>query len=90
MPSRLRRHVPSRATVAMVTGCLALFFAVGGVGFAKKAVHLVDGHTIKRGTIELDRLSKQAKTGLKGAQGDPGPTGGAGDGRARRRAGAPG
>jgi hypothetical protein len=54
---------------------LALFFAVGGVGYAKKIVHLVDGSTIKKGTIQADRLSSTAQRALKGNQGPVGNQG---------------
>jgi hypothetical protein len=54
---------------------LALFFAVGGVGYAKKIVHLLDGSTIKKGTIQADRLTSTARRTLKGNQGPPGNQG---------------
>jgi hypothetical protein len=47
----------------MVTGCLALFFALGGVGYAKKVVTLINGTQIKRGSIPGDRLKKDSVTG---------------------------
>jgi hypothetical protein len=75
---------------AMVVGLIALFFALGGVGYAKKVVHLINGSTIKKGSIQLDRLSSRARAALKGntgpqglqglqggqgPKGDPGPRG---------------
>jgi hypothetical protein len=67
--SRLRPLVPSKATIAMITGGLALFVAVGGTGYAKTIVHLIDGRSIKKGSIQLDRLSRQTRASLKGAKG---------------------
>jgi hypothetical protein len=51
---------------------LALFFALGGEGFAKRVVHLIDGSTIKKGTIQVDRLSSKARRTLKGNPGSQG------------------
>src|ERR1700674_5418677 len=45
------------AAVALV----ALFFSVGGVSVAKKAIALIDGHTIKKNSIEVDRLTSKAR-----------------------------
>jgi hypothetical protein len=59
----------------MVTGCLALFLAVGGVGYAKKAVKLFSGSQIKKGSIQVNRLSPGARRSLKGRRGPAGPTG---------------
>jgi hypothetical protein len=70
-----RPHRPSLGAISAVTGCLALFFAVGGVGYAKQIVHLVDGSTIKKGTIQADRLSSTAQRALKGNQGPVGNQG---------------
>jgi hypothetical protein len=54
---------------------VALFFSVGGVSAAGKAVGLIDGHKIKKGTIETNRLSSKARKALKGARGIQGPRG---------------
>jgi hypothetical protein len=78
VPARLRSLIPSRATIGMVTGSLALFIAVGGVGYAKKAVHLLSGSQIKKGSIQLDRLSPAARRSLKGQTGRAGLNGLAG------------
>jgi hypothetical protein len=75
VPSRLRALRPSRATVGMVTGCLALFLALGGAGYAKRLVQLIDGSTIKKGTIQADRLSRTAQAILRGHTGPRGRTG---------------
>lgn len=66
---RLYGHLPSPA---MVVGLIALFFAVGGVGYAKKVIHLIDGSKIKKGSIQLDRLSGRARAALKGNRGPRG------------------
>jgi hypothetical protein len=70
--SRLHAHRPSPA---LLISLLALFFALGGVGYAKRVVHLIDGSTIKKGSIQVDRLSAGAQRTLKGRKGDPGPQG---------------
>ncbi len=65
----------------MVVSLIALFFALGGVGYAKKVIHLINGSTIKKGSIQLDRLSGTARAALKGnrgLQGVQGPQGGQG------------
>jgi hypothetical protein len=59
----------------MVTGCLALFLALGGAGYAKRLVQLIDGSTIKKGTIQADRLSRTAQAILRGHTGPRGRTG---------------
>jgi hypothetical protein len=48
---------------------LALFVALGAGGHAKKVVHLIDGSTIKRGTIRVDRVSTRAERALRGSTG---------------------
>jgi hypothetical protein len=69
---------------AMLVALLALFLSLGGLGYAGQIVNLLDGHQIKKGTIEADRLSNKARAalrgrtgprGLRGAKGDPGPQG---------------
>jgi hypothetical protein len=61
-----------RPSPAMVVSLVALFFAVGGVSEAKKVLSLINGHQIKKGTIEADRLTKQARDVLKGRMGPKG------------------
>lgn len=68
----LSGRVPSPA---MVVGLIALFFALGGVGYAKKVVHLINGSTIKKGSIQVDRLSSRARAALKGNHGPQGVQG---------------
>lgn len=64
-----------RPSGAMVVALVALFFAVGGVGYAKKVVHLISGSQIKKGSIDLSRLSRAAQAALKGHAGAQGPQG---------------
>jgi hypothetical protein len=85
--SRLHAHRPSPA---LFISLLALFFALGGVGYAKRVVHLIDGSTIKKGSIQVDRLSARAQRTLKGQKGDPGPNGAAGGQGAQGAQGLPG
>ena len=67
------RGLPGRVpSPAMVVSLISLFFALGGVGYAKKVVHLIDGSTIKKGSIPLDRLSSSARATLKGNRGPQG------------------
>jgi hypothetical protein len=61
--SKLRPRRPSLGAVSAVLSCLALFFALGGVGYAKKVVKLIDGSTIKKRTISGDRLRNDTVTG---------------------------
>lgn len=55
--SRLRKHV----SFANVTALLALFIALGGVGYAAKKIN---GKTIKAGSIPAKALKKNVLTGL--------------------------
>lgn len=71
----MRRFPRHPFSPAMVVGLVALFFALGGVGYAKKVVHLIDGSTIKKGTIQVDRLTRKARAALKGNRGLPGTQG---------------
>src|SRR5947209_18437665 len=70
-----------RPSPAMVVALLALFFAVGGVGYAKRVIKLIDGSQIKKGSIGLAQLNPRAvarlkgRTGAHGAQGSQGPKG---------------
>jgi hypothetical protein len=76
----MRRVRSYRPSAALVVALLALFFSVGGAGLARQVIHLIDGHQIRKGTIEADRLTKRARAALKGArgprgqQGPPGPS----------------
>lgn len=69
---RLLGHLPSPA---MCVALIALFVALGGVGYAKTVVHFISGSTIKRGSIRADRLTRGARATLKGNQGPQGPQG---------------
>jgi hypothetical protein len=51
---------------------IALFAALGGVGWA---AGLINGKTIKPGSIPLNRLTKSARNSLTGRQGPAGPIG---------------
>jgi hypothetical protein len=59
----------------MVVSLIALFFALGGVGYAKKVVHLINGSTITKGSIQVDRLSSRARAALTGSRGLQGAQG---------------
>lgn len=52
-----------KTRLPLIISCLALFFAVGGVGYARKVVHLIDGHQIKKASIPGNRLQNNAVTG---------------------------
>ena len=60
---------------------MALFVSLGGPGYARQIIQSIDGHKIKTGTIDANRLSKGArraltgKTGPRGRQGIQGPRG---------------
>ncbi len=64
-----------RPSGAMSVALLALFFALGGPGYARQVIHLLDGHQIKKGSIEADRLSKKAQAALRSRTGPRGSTG---------------
>ena len=66
------RRRPSSGQIGCVLGAIALFIALGGPSYAAK---LINGHSIKKGTIEADRLSAKARKSLRGQQGDEGPAG---------------
>jgi hypothetical protein len=57
MPRARPRRLPSRSTVAVVLGGLALFVALGGPSYATS---LLDGHQIKKHSIPSDRLTEKA------------------------------
>jgi hypothetical protein len=73
MFGRIRSY---RVSGAMVVALVALFVSLGGLGYAKQIVHLIDGSQIKKGTIEADRLTKKARSTLRGQTGPRGPGGG--------------
>jgi hypothetical protein len=81
----MRNLIRRRPSPAMLIAMLALFIALGGTGYAKKAVRLITGSEIAKGTIQVDRLSAQARAALKGnggvqgLTGSPGPQGLKGD-----------
>jgi hypothetical protein len=68
----MRRYLGHLPSPAMVVSLIALFFALGGVGYAKKVVHFINGSTIKKGSIQVDRLSSGARAALKGNRGSQG------------------
>jgi trimeric autotransporter adhesin len=75
-------RVPGRSfrpSGAMVIALLALFFSVGGLGYARQVVRLINGHQIKKGTIDANRLSRAARASLKGNAGPNGAQGPKGD-----------
>src|ERR1700722_20037255 len=84
---KMRSYRPSGA---MLVALLALFLSLGGLGYAGQVVNLIDGHQIKKGTIEADRLSKKARATLKGRSGPRGPRGAKGSPGARGATGAGG
>jgi len=66
---------PTRGSAAVVIAVIALFVSLGGPGYAENIVTSIDGHAIKPGTIEADRLSKKARLALIGKTGRRGPRG---------------
>jgi hypothetical protein len=79
-----------RSNAALALSLVAVFFAVGGVGYAKQAVHLISGSSIKKGSISLDRLSSAAQHALRARTGPAGPRGLPGTAGGPGAAGAPG
>jgi hypothetical protein len=61
-----------KAWAPLVISAIALFAALGGVGWA---AGLVSGKTIKPNSIPLNRLTKSARSSLAGRQGPVGLTG---------------
>jgi hypothetical protein len=70
-----RRIRSCRISGAMVVALAALFVSLGGLGYAKQIANLIDGHQIKKGSIEADRLSKKARSSLRGQTGSRGRQG---------------
>jgi hypothetical protein len=78
----LLRHRPS---ASMVIACLALFVALGGVGYAAATIdsgdivnNSVKSKDIKNRGIATKDLSRKAVAALKGQKGDKGDTGATG------------
>jgi hypothetical protein len=66
---------PRPTSIALVLSGLALFFSLGGVGLARSVAHLIDGHSIRTGSIPLNRLSASARRSLQGHTGKTGSAG---------------
>jgi Collagen triple helix repeat (20 copies) len=75
----LRKMRSYRPSGAMLVALLALFLSLGGLSYAGQIVNLLDGHQIKKGTIEADRLSTKARAALRGRTGPRGPRGATGN-----------
>ena len=89
----MARKIRSRESVALAISLIALFVALGGPSYARKIVSSIDGHSITKGTIEADRLSKNARkalTGKSGRQGAPGRQGSQGPQGQQGQQGVPG
>ena len=61
-----------KAWAPLAISAIALFAALGGVGWA---AGLISGKTIKPNSIPLNRLTKSARSSLAGRQGPAGPAG---------------
>jgi hypothetical protein len=71
-------HRSRTSTAALVIALIALFVALDGPSYAQKLVQSIDGHAIKNGTIDANRLSRSARralTGKAGPRGRQGPGG---------------
>ena len=81
----MRKALRHRPSAALIVACLALFVALGGVGYAAATIN---GKNIVKGTItakqvkdrslgtkDLSKKSVKALKGQKGAKGDTGPQG---------------
>jgi hypothetical protein len=68
-------NTPTRGSAAVVIAVIALFVSLGGPSYAQKIVASIDGHAIKLGTIDANRLSKNARRALTGKTGRQGPRG---------------
>jgi hypothetical protein len=72
--------IRGKLTFANVIACLALFIALGGVGYAATQLskNSVGARELKRGAVTPPKLSvaaKKALAGSRGAEGPPGSTG---------------
>jgi hypothetical protein len=65
----------TRTWAPLVISTLALFAALGGVGWART---LINGGTIEKNSIPVNRLTKSAQRALAGKRGPIGPIGHAG------------
>jgi hypothetical protein len=93
----MKKLLPRRPSAAFVLSCIALFVALGGVGYAAATI---TGKSIRNGTVASadikDRgiatkdLSKKAVKTLRGSSGPAGPAGPAGPTGATGAAGAAG
>jgi hypothetical protein len=74
------KKVRSRLTFANLISCLALFVALGGASYAATQLpkNSIGSKQIKKGSIQLNDLSKGARSHLAGAVGARGPVGQAG------------
>jgi hypothetical protein len=75
---------------ALVIALFALFVSLDGPGYAQKLVQSIDGHEIKKGTIDANRLSTSARRALTGKAGPRGRQGTQGPGGSPGQPGAPG
>lgn len=71
------KQISSRLTYANVMATIAVFLALGGVGYAATQLpkNSVGSAQVKQGAIKLGDLSKSARKELKGNQGPQGPKG---------------
>lgn len=69
--------IREKLTFANVIACLALFIALGGVGYAATQLpkSSVGARELKRGAVTPPKLSAAAKKALAGSRGLPGSTG---------------
>ncbi len=71
-------HRSRTSMAALAISLIALFVALDGPGYAQQFIQSIDGHQIKTGTIDANRLSKSARkalTGKAGPRGRQGPQG---------------
>jgi hypothetical protein len=69
--------IRGKLTFANVISVIAIFIALGGVGYAasKLPKNSVGPKQIRNGAVNEQKLSDSAKTALKGSKGDQGPAG---------------
>jgi hypothetical protein len=86
-----------RPTASMVVACIALFVAMGGVGYAAATIgsaqiknNTIKSADVKNRSLGTKDLSSKAVKSLKGAKGEAGPAGPAGPQGPAGAAGAPG